>query len=226
MITSRVETEYGGVYIYEKFVETDHFGKKMRVLSPYMVMNIFPPKEVFKQFMFKDLREGKAGPDEKNQGGPSPAEVAEIKQNEQAYGTIKKIASNFGGDANIIFSVKDNGQDLFKMHMQVNPDVIMQMKPALNYSGEVDATLSIDFDYFYDMISGMEKGKSVHTESPPWDQQKDIREDLNGAAEGIKFFTGIVSGIVSGKVTVSPVSAWPAIVSSFGDLLTMMKMGG
>ena len=225
-ITARLETEFGGVYIYEKLLETDHFGEKMRVLSPYMVMNIFPPKEVFKEFFIRGLKEGKLGPEGEQENGPSPAEIAQIKKEPQAYGIIQRISNNFGGEANIIFSINDKGVEEAKMLMQVNPDIIMQMKPALDYKGEVDATLNIDFDYFYNMISSMEKGKSVHTERPPWDQQPDVREAVGGAAEGIKFFTGIVGGIATGKITVSPVGAWISVVQSFGDLLNMMRMGG
>src|SRR3989338_884873 len=225
-ITARLETEFGGVYIYEKLFETNHFGEKMRVLSPYMVMNIFPPKEVFKEFFIRGLKEGKLGPEGEQENGPSPAEIAQIKKEPQAYGIIQRISNNFGGEANIIFSINDKGVEEAKMLMQVNPDIIMQMKPALDYKGEVDATLNIDFDYFYNMISSMEKGKSVHTERPPWDQQPDVREAVGGAAEGIKFFTGIVGGIATGKITVSPVGAWISVVQSFGDLLNMMRMGG
>ncbi len=226
LITERLETDYGGIYIYEKFVETDHFGERMRVLSPYMVMNIFPPKEVFKKFFIQGLKEGRIGPEGEEENGPSPAEIAQIKREPEAYDIIKRISNNFGGEANIIFSIKDKGVEEAKMLMQVNPEIIMQMKPALDYKGEVDATLSIDFDYFYSMISSMEKGKSVHTESPPWDEVPRIDEAIGGAAEGIKFFTGIIGGIVTGKITVSPVGAWVSVISSFGDLLKMMSMGG
>ena len=225
-INTKIETSYGKIEIFEKFVETNQFGERMNVLSPYMKMWMFPPKEVFKKFFFEDIRKGKLGPDE-DKGGPSPAEVAEMKQNKEVMATIQSISNRFGGEANIVFSVRENDQEMFKMLMRVNPDIIMDIKPVLDYTGEVDATLSIDFDYFYEMISSMEKGKAAHEEKPPWDNTPpSAGEALSSAADGIAFFTGIMRGLITGKVSVSPVTSWVNIILSFTDLLKMMQMAG
>jgi len=71
----------------------------------------------------------------------------------------------------------------------------------------------------------MEKGRAAHTETPPWDERPRMKDDIDGAVQGIYMFTTILAGVVSGDIGVEPASAWGDMVFSFSTILQMMMMG-
>jgi hypothetical protein len=215
------ETPYGKVEIWEEFIETSYFGERMQVLTPYAKWWVFPPKEMFKEIIREEFAGGKMD----EEGGPSPREREQIRQDENFMGIINSISERFGGELDLVFEISDEDESVVGLHMQINPDIIMQMNPVIDYTGERDVTLKADFDFFYDMISSMQKGQAQHTERPHWDDRPRIDEDIGGAVEGINMFMKILGGMVGGDITVDPASAWTDIIFTFREIFQLMMMG-
>ena len=211
------------IEITEEWITTDFFTKEpITILTPNMKMWIFPPKEDFKKIIKEEMARGKFGPEGKPPG-PSPAEKEMMRKDPKTMSTIRSIANAFGGEANIVINVYDEEGSIFKILMQINENDLINIKPAIDYTGEVDATLNINFDFFYNAVIEAEKeSRSFHIERPEWDTRPRPQEKFSEAVHGIKMLTAILTGILSGKISVDPPTAWPSLIFTFTSMLKMM----
>ena len=230
------ETPYGSFEFWEEIKEASLPGtdEKMKLISPYMRMGIFPNKEFMKSIMKKSMKEGKfPGPSEdslerENQEGPTKKEVEMIKQNEKFMNQIIKSTDKYGGNIDAVVQFKDLGNDeiVFNLYAKVNPEIIMEVKP-MEYEKvpAEDFRIEIDFDKIYDMILTSEKDiESERLESPPWDRQK-IKpvQKIKDVGNGIEMYFKMRSIINSAKVY--PESAESDARELFKLFFKMMREG-
>lgn len=232
-INIKYESPYGLIEITEDWLETDFFTEErfgeqeeITILTPNMKMWIFPPKEIFKEIIREEFARGQLGPEDEEMG-PSPADKAEMRSNPEVMSTIRSIADQFGGDANLIINIHDQEESVVKIRIHINEDVLMDIEPALDYEGDVDATLNMDFDFFYTMVIEQEKQqRQFHLDKPEWDERPEPGRGFNEAAQGISMFFKIFTSILSGEISVDPPSALPTVIFTFGSMLGMAMGGG
>lgn len=215
------ESVYGEIEIWEEFKWTDHFeGQEINVLHPYMKIWIFPPKE----FIVEKMKEEFGG-----LKGPPPHEIAEIKENEVVMKKINKISKRFDDGAEIKIQVVDNGEVLFQNLIKINPDIIMRMQSIdESYTGPVDATMSIDMDFLYELTATIVKEiEGAHVEGPWWEERHDYeRGGVEEAWIAIKVLGNIIVALTNGNIDVEPDHRTDDIVFSLKEIITMMSMGG
>ncbi|MBU1111169.1 MAG: hypothetical protein ABIG93_01380 [archaeon] len=215
------ESVYGEIEIWEEFKVTDHFSEtEINVLNPYMKIWIFPPKE----FIVEKMKEEFGGPK-----GPPPHEIAEIKENKVIMKKINKISKRFDDGAEIKLQVVDNGEVLFQNLMKINPDIILRMQSIdESYSGSIDATVSVEMDFLYEMMSTIAKEvEGGHVEGPWWEERSDYeRGGVEEAWIAIKVLGNIIVAVTNGEIDVEPDSRTDDIVFSLKEIVTMMSMGG
>lgn len=223
-VRAKYDSEYGSVEFWEEKKTTDMFGKKVEIMSPYMKIWVFPPKQFIKDEMIKAMKEGRMpGPEgEKAKQGPSPEEVREAKSHPEVMSVVNGISNRFGGDLQVLFTVRDEGQeDVFKILFEVNPDIIASVNPVYEYEGTPDVTLTTNFDFMYNMISRAEKDiRGARTEVPPW-EGKSIGDQFNDALMGAKMSMGMVWGVINGDIDLQPKSAIPSLMMSLGDVFDL-----
>ncbi len=215
-INAEIKTDFGKVRIWEEMKKTSFWGTEQQILSPYMKMWVFPPKQVFKKFFAEKIRE--EGP-----RGPSPEELAMMRQWPPAMEKIKKIANAFGGDARIIVQVVDEGKPLVKFIFIVNERDLIRIEDAENYRGKVSATVSVSLDFVYDVASSVAKEmEGEHVQYPYWEEDKRPPTVFNDAVDAVKIFTRIFQGFVTGEISIQPPSALPSIIFILQEMMTMM----
>ncbi|MBL7160210.1 MAG: hypothetical protein ISS95_01485, partial [Candidatus Aenigmarchaeota archaeon] len=213
------DEDFSDIYVQEEYA---HEGGSVLMLTPTMRMWIFPPKEELKKIIAKEFEGGMTGPEGKAPG-PSASEREMMRRDPRVMDTINSISESFGGSGEFIFQVLDEEEPLFRMLFMINPDIIMDVKPAMDYEGEADATLSVDFDFFYDIVYNAEKeARSFRIERPEWDKRGERGEKFNEIKHGIKIFTGIFSGVMTGNVRVDPVSVIPNLGFMLGRVFNLM----
>ncbi|MBI2547720.1 hypothetical protein HYW21_00045 [Candidatus Woesearchaeota archaeon] len=202
------------------------FGNEKQVIfSPYMQISIFPPKELVKEIFKESWEEGyMPGPPEEREKyfGPSTIEVAAIKADPGAMAKIKEISDSFENGAVFTVSIRDDDEDIFKALVRINEDVIFRAEPLpQNYTEEPDATVEVDFDFIYNLISKQEKEGFV--EYPPWEERP--KEVVKEVVKTISAFTTISTGIATGKIKVEPFSQSFKILGLIKDVATMKEQG-
>jgi len=254
LINFSYNTEYGSVEYWEELKEVDPkdfmgfennqeddtSGGKVMVISPYMRIWVFPPKEFIK-FEMKQAMENHefpGSPEERakrnNEEGPTDEEREMIKQDEKFMKNLKKITDKYGGkiDANINFvdfAGGETGEEkelVFNIYTQVNEKDIVRMRPMLpEETQEEDVKIEIDFDKIYDMIQTMEKEmRGEEIESPPWEGQR-IRpvKKIDEIKDGITMYFKIRSIINSAEIT--PKSAEKDVMDLFSTFFKMAVSG-
>ncbi len=215
-VNAEIKTEFGKVKIWEEMKKTSFWGTEQEILSPYMSMWVFPPKPVFKKFFTEKIRE--EGPQ-----GPSPEELAMMREWPPAMEKIKKIANAFGGDARIVVQAVDEGKPLVKFIFIVNERDLIRIEGAENYRGPVSATISVSLDFVYDVASSVAKEmEGEHVQYPYWEQSQQPPTVFNDAVDAVKIFIRIFRGMATGEISIQPPSALPQIIFILQEMMSMM----
>lgn len=229
LINVKYNGNFGTVELWEerKIAGPPFISSPREVFSPYLKAWIFPPREIIKQFMKEDIAEGRMGPEGETQGaGPSQKEVEEAKANPEVAAKIKRIADMFGGSADFLIKVVDGTETVFNIALTINPDVIMQIKPTIEYTGTPDVTLELDFGLLYSIIEATEKdAKKGEMEVPPWETKPLFYGFAEKVGAGFKIFTSVLGSALTGKIKITPITAIPALLFSLGDIMSMIMAG-
>ncbi|MBN2367448.1 hypothetical protein JXC34_00390 [Candidatus Woesearchaeota archaeon] len=216
LIDITYKSEYGEMHYWEEWKKLD--GEQ--ILTPYMQIWVFPTKDFIKEEFRIAMAEGRMPGDGKEQAGPSPKEIEELKKNEKVMKKINDLSNKYGGNADFLIEVKDEQETLFKALLRINPEDVFEFKVvnAENpYGEEPDVNVEIDFDFMYDTIKSFEQEGQI--ESPEW--AKAPGQPIKNIVKGGMMFTKITSAIVTGTIKVSPITATPTVL----DFLKLM-MGG
>jgi len=215
------DSEYGRVHLWEERKYVPEFD--MEMFSPYMQIWVFPPKEFLKEEMRTATEEGRMPGPKDETGGPSPEEVAEIKQSEEAMEIINRISNRWGGEAEAHIQFKDGDEIVMNMVMRINPDEVMVFEPVSTYSGTPDVTITAKFDYIYGLIRDSEERNGGHTEFPPWERPP-MTQKIKEVVDGARTFSKIMRGIASDDISVSPRTALPKLILTAKDFRELMDL--
>jgi hypothetical protein len=212
------DTEFGSIRIWEVETTTDYFGKRMRILSPYMQIWVFPPKEFIKK-QFQNAMESGTMPGPEGGKELSPSQIEEAKNNKNLMDMINSLSDKYGGEAKFLLNIADKNETVFNALVTINPEILVKIKPMERYEGDYDAKLTIDFDFFYSLIGTGEKEiRGGQTEYPPWEKEGlKIGDAIKGAVDGIRMWLMINSGIIGGSIRSDPPGA-------LGDGLNIMYL--
>ena len=109
--------------------------------------------------------------------------------------------------------------------MRVNEDIIMRIEPVTEYSGERDATLSIELEFLHSMMeSAIKDIEGAHIEGPWWEERRE--EPFNDAMVGVKIFGKVVFALTNGDIDIEPDGMLAEVVMSLKDIVGLMQMGG
>ncbi len=248
LINFSYETEYGNVEYWEELKEINpeqFIGKgpnsegieegKIKIISPYMKIWVFPPKEFIEYEMKKAMKnhEFPGSPEERmereNEDGPTAEEKAMIKQDKKFMEKLKSITEKYNGNVDVAVQFKDyeTNNIVFNLHAQVNEDDIIKMKPMLPEEiPEKDITITIDFEKIYELILIEEKEmRGTHTEMPPWDKEgfKPVGK-VKEIKDGIKMYLKVRSIMNSAEIT--PEDSKGDAEDLFKSFFKMMMKGG
>jgi len=236
LININYETEYGSLEYWEEVKEVSIPWKpglddiKVTIISPYMKIWIFPPKE----FMVYELKESMknhefpGSPEEKmerkNEEGFTEEEKELIRQDKGFMKKIRKISEKYNGNLDLVVQFKDpeTGAVVFNLYAPVNEEDIIKIEPMLPEEVPAeDVRVEIDFNLIYEMIYDSEKDmKGERIESPPWDRTPRPTQKIKEITNGIKTFFKIRKIINSAEYY--PADAEKEIKSLFRDFLWMM----
>lgn len=238
LINIKYETEYGKIEFWEemKTIKMLEFGnKEMTVISPYMKIWIFPPKEFIIYEMKKAMTEHKFPGGEKeqadreNQDGPTEEEKEQIKQNEAFMNVIKKMDEKYGGAVDGIVQLKNNEDIVFNLYVNINENDIIKMKPMLpEESPQEDIKIEIDFDKIYNFIHDTAKEMDgERTEMPPWDKKESVGTKINDVKNAVGIYFKVKDILNSAKIT--PEAAEKDVrkmLNKFFAMMMKMDKGG
>ncbi|MBI4360257.1 hypothetical protein HY572_00615 [Candidatus Micrarchaeota archaeon] len=206
----------GDVTIWEEVKTDEEFGEgKTPVISPYVKMWFFPPKEEFKKIFTEKVKE--------NFVGPTPSEIQFIRQDEQAMAKIRSIANAFGGDARIVLEVRDGDEVVLRNYNVINERDVMKVSFVDEAPPDAKVTLVIEFDFLYSMMETIIKDlEGARTQGPWWEDQSERPHEFNEDLIPIRMFLGLVAGIFTGDIQVQPVDQLPAVISVISELMQVM----
>jgi len=212
-------TEFGSVRIWEVETTTDFFGKRTKILSPYMQIWVFPTKDFIKKEFQEAMESGlMPGPEGDEKPELSPSEIEEAKKDKELMKMVNSLSSKYGGEAKFLLNIADENETVFNALITVNPDIIFKLEPMKEYTGDYDAKIIIDFNFFYALIQTTEKDmRGGQTEYPPWESGFKIDDAVKGVVDGIKMWFMITSASVSGQIKAEPSEA-------LSDGLGLMKI--
>ncbi len=232
LINVKYETEYGSLEFWEeiKIVKLPEMEKKVEIITPYMKVWVFPPKEFIIYEMKNSMKnhEFPGPPEEKlkreNQGGPTEEEKEMIKQDKGFMKKIKKITDKYNGNVNVVIQFKDYTTEevVFNLFVKINEEDIMTMEPMLPEEvPEYDVKIEMNFEPIYEMILSSEKDmQGTHIESPPWDRKAQPIQRVKEVTNGIKMYFKVRSLMNSAKVT--PESAEDDAMDLFKEFFGMI----
>ena len=242
------ETDYGSVEYWEEIqeIKTDKFfgeakefkgNENVKIITPYMKVWIFPPKEFIKYELKKAMKEQSfpGSPEDKmdrdNEGGLTEEEKEQIKQNEAFMKKIGTLSDKYGGNVDAVVQFKDlqteNENVVFNLYVQINEEEVISFVPMLPEEvPEEDIKIELDFDTLYELIYTSEKemgGENI--ESPEWAKRNTKpMAKLKEIKEGIGMFMKVRSMINDAEIT--PKEAEKDVDKLFKDFLWMMMMRG
>jgi hypothetical protein len=148
----------------------------------------------------------------------SPSEIEEMKKDKKLMDMVNSLSSKYGGEAKFLLNIVDGDELVFNALITINPDILIKAEPMKTYTGDYDAKLIFDFDFFYSLISTSEKEiRGGETLYPPWESGGlKIGDMIKGFVDGVKMWFMINSGAASGDVRAEPSDA-------LSDGLTVMK---
>ena len=233
-------TDYGTLEFWEerKTVKMDELGgEEIEVVSPYMKIWIFPPKE-FIQYELKKAMKNQEFPgssedklERGNEQGLKQEEKDKIRKDSGFMKTIKKVADNYGGNMKVGLEFTDSNKNvIFNLYADINEQDIINVRPMLpeEMPGK-DVTINMNFEKLYEIIYTSEKEmRETRIESPPWDKkQEKLGDKIKDMKNGIKMFFKIRSMINSAEIT--PKEAEKDVrklLSSFVKMMIKQSMKG
>ncbi len=207
------DTQYGSVEYWEeiKTAKIPEIKKEVKIISPYMKIWVFPPKEFIEYEMKKAMQnhEFPGPPEEKakreREEGPTGEEREMIKQDKEFMNKIRKFTEKYGGnvDVNVQFKDYETNEIVFNLYAKINENEIIKIKPMLpEEAAENDITIIIDFERIYELILIQEKEmKGTHIESPPWDKRVEPIQKIKEIANGIRMYLKVRSILNSAEIT-------------------------
>ena len=200
VINFEYETDYGKLKYWEEIKEVKMPGMDERVVvvSPYMSVWVFPPKEFMAYEMKTAMKnhEFPGSPEEKlernNQEGLTEQEETEIRQDKKMMNNIKKLSEKYNGNLDFVIQFKDyeNNEVVFNMYAQINEKDIMKAEPMpVSENPAEDVRVELDFAIMHEMIYDMEKDMSREMiESPPWDRKLKPIQRVKEVVSGVKMY--------------------------------------
>ncbi|MBU0530455.1 MAG: hypothetical protein KKC05_02175, partial [Nanoarchaeota archaeon] len=186
---------------------TSMFGEPMQILTPYMQIWVFPTKDFLKVMLKESMETGiMPGPEEKRKE-TSASDIEKMRNNPEVVSIVNDYSQRYGGEAKFIMNLRDGDETVFRAYIKMNPNTMVEAKtvPLDFYEEDIDATLTMDFEFFYNMIVTQERSmRGGHIEKPPWAEGVDISESLGGFVNGINMWFMIQGGISSGQITSDP----------------------
>ena len=150
----------------------------------------------------------------------TPAMREKMKENDELMRIVNDLSGKYGGEAKVLVSIVDGEETVFQALIIVNPDIVLDFKPSTTITETPDVTMTMSFDFMYDMIMFEEKQVSGgETEVPPWEPRPS--KGFKGFVDQATMFTKVMGGVTTGQIKVGP----------FGEMqnvMTLMKfvMGG
>jgi hypothetical protein len=215
--------ENGHVKIWEEKVYVKEMNREM--LVPYMQIWIFPTKEfVKKEIKYAMEKNEMPGPkDEKSKElGPTEAEKQKIKENPEAMKIIKKISDAFGGDARANILIKDGEEKVGQIFANINPDIIIEIKPGFAEYSDIDMAATINFNWLYEFIRQQESKDGGRIESPSWATKK--TGTIKELREGVEVFGKIINAIQNDNIKLEPKGSTWKLLKLAPSLMKMMSM--
>jgi hypothetical protein len=235
LINFSYSTEYGSVEYWEelKQAKMPEMQEEMTLVSPYMKIWIFPPKEFIISEMKKAMKnhEFPGSPEEKmereNQEGIKEEEKEMIKQDKKFMDRIRKLSEKYGGNMDGLVQFKDmeSGQIVFNLYATVNEQDIMKLEPMLpEEAPQTDVLIEIDFQKIYDLIYTSQKEmEGARVESPPWDRKARPMQKIKEMANGVKMFFKVRDIVNSAKI--SPEESRGDVKALFNVFFKLMMKG-
>ncbi|MFH1307670.1 MAG: hypothetical protein ABIH72_02355 [archaeon] len=236
LISVKYESEFGSLEFWEEIKTAELPGTKDErlLISPYMKIWIFPPKEFIVLEMKKAMETGEfpGKPEDKierdKQDGLTDEEREIIKQDEGFMKKIRKATEDYNGEVSAVvrFIDYDTNEVVFNVYAKINEEDIFIAKPMLpEQVPKEDVRIELDFADLYDLIYMEEKEmQGTRLERPPWDSNKgDVKESFNNVKNGVKMYFKVRSMISDAKVTPESSeseakSLMKAFVFKMGDL--------
>ena len=201
-LTLSYEFEAGSIEMYEELAFADEFERE--VLTPYMKLGIFPPKELIKQELRIAAEQGYFPGDEEGQTGPSAQDLEEMRASPEAMEYIKELTAEYeDGSLDTKITIVDEDESIFIIDMSISEENLIQMKPVSSYEKEADITIEINFEFVYGLISEMEKDPRI--EHPEWVEDS-FQENVGDIVNGGLVIAKITGGFATGDISVSPIS--------------------
>ena len=233
LISIKYETEFGKIEFWEELKTTKLPGieKETQIITPYMKIWIFPPKEFIVYEMKRAMKNHEfPGPAEesierKNQEGPTEEEKAMIKQDKKFMEKIKKIADKYNGNVKALIQFKENESVVFNLYAEVNENDIVKIIPMLPEEvKESNVKIELDFNDLYEMISTQEKEmRGERLEMPYWEKRVQPVQKVKEIVNGVKMYFKVRSMINSAKI--SPKEAEKDARELFNTFFKMMMKG-
>ncbi len=213
LISFEYETEFGKLEYWEEIrsVKMDQKDEEVTIVSPYMKIWIFPSEEFIKYEMQQSMANGEfpGSPEEKaereNEEGFTEDEKMRIRDDEESMGLINDVTEKYGGNADVVLRVMDEGEVVFNLYIEVNKDDIVKMKPmAPDGVPAEDIRIEVEWERLYDLISFEEENmRGTELESPPWDERP-RQGAVKGFTDGVRMYLK-VRGLINSAV-ISPES--------------------
>ena len=226
------ESDFGSIEFWEEATlgKIDRDGEPSPLITPYMKIWILPSQEIVKHEMEKAMKEHRfPGPqdEENSQGGPSEEEKEFIRQDEDFMNKIRELSDKYGESFDGALQIVDNGEIIFNVYVQINENDIIKMTPMLpEETPEKDATIQLEFEKIYDLISiGEKEMRSTRIESPPWAPSRiKPTEKVKEVVSGIKMYFKMKSLVSSSEVV--PSSAEKDVKNMFNEVMKRMMEDG
>ena len=136
---------------------------------------------------------------------------------------VNSLSDKYGGEAKFLLDIKDGDEIVLNALVTVNPDIVLKFEPIKNYTGDYDAKIMMDFDFFYNLISTTEKevrgGETIY---PPWESGFKIGDVIKGAVDGVRMWLMITSASITGEIKAEPSNA----MSDGLDILHLLFKSG
>jgi hypothetical protein len=163
--------------------------KKVQMISPYMRIGLFPPKEVMESMFKKTMEKRKFGGNDGNNGLPDK-EKEKLKSDEQLMDWIREMSSEYGGSYDVVVQFEDPQTEelILNLYVQIDEENILTVTP-MPYAEvpQEDARVVLDFNKLYDLIETGEKNNGDKLVSPPWNKKPETGV-FRGMKDGVQMF--------------------------------------